>query len=275
MGNAARGTPWLDYELDVIVEDYFSMLASEMLRQPYVKSKHSKVVMERTGRSHRSVEFKHQNISAVLSELGMPWIPGYRPKENYQNAIFDSIDRYLTTHPDALSPSPRIQALEAPEAIFVPPPAPMPNTERKPERLVRLVRKFDPVERDFRNRTLGNSGEAFVFELERRRLMALDRHDLAQKVRWIARDIGDGAGFDISSFNFAGDERLIEVKTTNGPDRTPFFLTRNEAEVAAEKPTNWMIYRLHTFAQHPRIFTLAPPLESSVTLAAELWRATF
>jgi hypothetical protein len=67
MGNAARGTPWLDYELDVIVEDYFSMLASEMLRQPYVKSKHSKVVMERTGRSHRSVEFKHQNISAVLS----------------------------------------------------------------------------------------------------------------------------------------------------------------------------------------------------------------
>jgi hypothetical protein len=205
----------------------------------------------------------------------MPWIPGYRPKENYQNAIFDSIDRYLTTHPDALSPSPRIQALEAPEAIFVPPPAPMPNTERKPERLVRLVRKFDPVERDFRNRTLGNSGEAFVFELERRRLMALDRHDLAQKVRWIARDIGDGAGFDISSFNFAGDERLIEVKTTNGPDRTPFFLTRNEAEVAAEKPTNWMIYRLHTFAQHPRIFTLAPPLESSVTLAAELWRATF
>ena len=57
------------------------------------------------GRTHRSVEFKHQNISAVLDELGMPWIPGYKPKRNYQNAIFDAIDRYLTEHPEFLSRS--------------------------------------------------------------------------------------------------------------------------------------------------------------------------
>ena len=58
--------------------------------------------MAQIGRRHRSVEFKHQNISAVLDELGMPWIPGYRPKFNYQNAIFDAIDRYLTRHPAIL-----------------------------------------------------------------------------------------------------------------------------------------------------------------------------
>jgi hypothetical protein len=38
--------------------------------------------MAQIGRTHRSVEFKHQNISAVLDELGMPWIPGYIPKRN-------------------------------------------------------------------------------------------------------------------------------------------------------------------------------------------------
>ena len=55
-------------------------------------------LMAQIGRTHRSVEFKHQNISAVLDELGMPWIPGYKPKRNYQNAILDAIDRPEAVH---------------------------------------------------------------------------------------------------------------------------------------------------------------------------------
>jgi hypothetical protein len=43
---------------------------------------------------------------------------------------------------------------------------------------------------------------------------------------------GDGAGFDIASFDPDGRERFIEVKTTNGAATTPFFLTRNEMAVA-------------------------------------------
>ena len=45
---------------------------------------------------------------------------------------------------------------------------------------------------------------------------------------------GDGAGFDVLSFDLGGKERLIEVKTTNGAARTPFFMTRNEMAVADE-----------------------------------------
>jgi len=88
-----RGTNWQDDELDLIVADYFSMLVNELSGQPYVKSRHSAALMSKIDRTHRSVEFKHQNISAVLDELGIPWIPGYRPKLNFQNAIFDAIDR--------------------------------------------------------------------------------------------------------------------------------------------------------------------------------------
>jgi hypothetical protein len=29
------------------------------------------------------------------------------------------------------------------------------------------------------------------------------------------------------------------VKTTNGSARTPFYLTRNERELAAERPRDW------------------------------------
>ena len=88
------GRPWSDDELDAIIADYFTMLDAELSRRPYVKFHHSAALMERIGRTHRSVEFKHQNISAVLEELGLPWIPGYKPKRNYQAAIFDAIDRY-------------------------------------------------------------------------------------------------------------------------------------------------------------------------------------
>lgn len=269
------GTPWREDELDAIVADYFEMLEAELSGHPYVKSRHSKALMARIVRTHRSVEFKHQNISAVLDELGMPWIPGYIPKRNYQNAIFDAIDRYLSKHPDVLERVPAGPKAAASDEIFVPAPVLQADSAPLPERLRRLVRKFDPVERDHRNRSLGKAGEEFVVNLERRRLAEADRLDLARKVRWVAAEDGDGAGFDVLSFDFSGQQRLLEVKTTNGAARTPFFLTRNEREVAAERPTHWRIYRVHLFATEPRVFTIAPPLEKAVNLRAETWRASF
>lgn len=270
------GKPWQADELDAIVTDYFEMLEADLSGRPYVKSRHSAALMARIGRTHRSVEFKHQNISAVLVELGMPWIPGYIPKRNYQNAIFEAIDRYLTKHPGVLQPvatSPPAPALR--NEVFVAPPALASANEPIPAGLRRLVRKFDPVERDHRNRALGTAGEEFVVELERGQLAGSGRPDLAQKVRWVAAEDGDGAGYDVLSFDLSGRERLLEVKTTNGSARTPFFLTRNERDLATERPADWRIYRVHLFAKEPRIFTIAPPLEHAVYLRPETWRASF
>jgi hypothetical protein len=273
---AKIGTHWQDDELDAIVADYFAMLEADLSGQPYVKSNHSKILMARIGRTHRSVEFKHQNISAVLDELGMPWIPGYKPKRNYQNAIFGAIDRYLTAHPnilEALPASPAVPPLSS--EIFVDPPPLAAFDAQIPEGLRHLVRKFDPVERDHLNRSLGRAGEEFVVDLERRRLIGGDRPDLAGRVRWVAAEDGDGAGYDVLSFDPVGRERLLEVKTTNGSARTPFFLTRNERAVAMERPSDWCIYRVHLFATEPRIFSIAPPLDQVVDLRPETWRASF
>ncbi len=272
---AKIGTDWQHGELDAIVADYFAMLEADLSGRPYVKSRHSAALMSQIGRTHRSVEFKHQNISAVLDELGMPWIPGYKPKRNYQNAIFDAIDRYLTRHPDVLQSIPASSPSPMSAEIFVAPPPLAAGDERIPERLERLVRKFDPVERDHRNRSLGKAGEAFVVDLERRCLTDGDRSDLARKVRWVAAEDGDGAGYDVLSFDPTGRERLLEVKTTNGSARTPFFLTRNERALATERPADWRIYRVHLFSTEPRIFTIVPPLEQAVHLMPETWRASF
>jgi hypothetical protein len=270
------GTPWRDDELDAIIADYFVMLSADLAGQAYVKSRHSAALMAQIGRTHRSVEFKHQNISAVLDELGLPWIPGYMPKRNYQNAIFDAIDRYLTRNPsviEATSAPPVV--VTAGSAIFVDPPMLTAKEQRIPERLQRLVRKFDPVERDHRNRSLGKAGEAFVVDLERARLAEAGRMDLARRVRWVSAEDGDGAGYDVLSFDQGGRESLIEVKTTNGAARTPFFLSRNECEFANERSEAWRIYRVHLFARNPRIFTISPPLEGLINLRPETWRASF
>jgi hypothetical protein len=106
-------------------------------------------------------------------------------------------------------------------------------------------------------------------------LTAAKRSDLARRIRWVASEDGDGAGYDVLSFDLHGAERLLEVKTTNGSARTPFFLTRTEREAAAERPANWRIYRVHLFAENARIFTISPPLEDALKLRAETWRASF
>lgn len=266
------GTPWQDHELDVIVADYFEMLSDDLAGKPYVKARHNALVMAETGRTHRSVEFKHQNISAVLDELGLPWIPGYIPKRNYQNAIFDAIDRHLSSNPAILDFTPA-QVMNASLSAFVVTPSLSPGVSAAPVRLQRLIRKFDPVVRDHRNRALGHAGEAFVVAVERNRLIEADRFDLARKIRWVAEEDGDGAGFDVFSFEPGGQERLIEVKTTNGAARTPFFLSRNECELANERPEEWRIYRVHLFAREPRIFTITPPLGEVLRLTPETWRA--
>ncbi len=271
------GRDWDDAELDAIVADYFTMLALEREGRSFVKSHRAAALMEQIGRTHRSVEFKHMNISAVLSALGLPTIRGYKPKFNVQNAIYDAIDRYLSAtpaiaRPEFIAPAGVMEGA----ALFEEPPPPLSlaNAARS-ERLERLVRKFDPSERDFRNRALGKAGEALVLDFERARLAALDRADLARKVRWVSEEDGDGAGYDIHSFDPAGRDRLIEVKTTQGGRTTPFFLTRNERSLADERPEDFRLFRVYEFSSANRLFKLRPPLEAFVRLEAETWRTSF
>jgi hypothetical protein len=233
--------------------------------------------MRLIGRTHRSVEYKHMNISFVLREPGLPWIVGYRPKENIQRAIFPAVERYLSRHAEAFDyfPSPQPEFAESVMPFVELPPERRHDTAARPEALKRLARKFDPVERDFRNRTLGHAGEALIYDFERRQLVDSDRQDLARKVRWVSQEDGDGAGYDIRSFETSGAERLIEVKTTFGGSTTPFYITRNELSLSSERPDAFRLCRLYNFARAPRLFELAPPLDAALRLDALAYRASF
>ena len=88
--------PWTDEENDLIVADYFAMLAEDMAGRSYNKAQHRRSLMPLLrSRTEGSIEFKHQNISAVLKGLGEDWIPGYKPAFNFQMTLVDAVARWL------------------------------------------------------------------------------------------------------------------------------------------------------------------------------------
>src|ERR1035441_4628710 len=132
------GTNWQKDELDAIVADYFVMLEADIAGRPYVKAEHRRALMAHIRRTKGSVESKHQNISAALDAIGLSWIPGYKPAVNYQGAIFDSIDRYLTQHPAILEAVPVGPPAAMPAStVFVDAPSLVAQTVRVPDRLRR------------------------------------------------------------------------------------------------------------------------------------------
>lgn len=112
--------------------------------------------------------------------------------------------------------------------------------------------KIDYVLRQKENSRLGKAGEQWVFECEKKRLVAAGRKDLAKKVNWVARE-DDSKGYDILSFDEDGEEFFIEVKTTNGGACTPFYISALEMALSHACPSKYRLYRVYNFLKSPKI----------------------
>jgi Domain of unknown function (DUF3883) len=85
---------------------------------------------------------------------------------------------------------------------------------------------------------------------------------------------GVGAGYDIASFEPDGRNHVIEVKATNGWDRTPFHISQNDIAGADSRSDDWHLMRVWNFAREPRAFALRPPLDTHVELSATSFLAS-
>jgi len=62
---------WSDNEVSAIVTDYFDMLEIELRGESYNKAEHNRQLAQiLNSRSSGSIEYKHENISAALLDLG-------------------------------------------------------------------------------------------------------------------------------------------------------------------------------------------------------------
>ena len=270
------GTDWTDAQNDAVVVAYFAMLSDDLAGQPINKAATYRDLAAQINRSAKSIEFKFQNVSAVMVGIGHTWVRGLKPKANYQISLEDAVARLLSrTHlPQAPTAADGL-AEPAPLYFTVPPTLQNAPPPEEAERYVGVARRFDAAGRDARNRALGEAGEARVLAHEKSTLHSIGRPDLAKQVEWTSKTQGDGAGYDIASFQPDGTPRLLEVKTTNGWDRTPFHISRNEIRVAKGHPEEWRLVRLYDFSRNAQAFELAPPLERHVALTATSFQADF
>jgi hypothetical protein len=272
------GTDWSDEEIDQTIALYLEMRHLDLSGQDYVKAEFNRRLQGLTGRGKGAIEFKFQNVSAVLQSIGQPWIWGYKPLANFQHALLAGVERRIETGlPDitVARPSNTAELGEAPALLIGPAPAALQLAS--PPDLQRLIRKVDQAARDARNRSLGEHGEKVVLAWERERLGRLGRNDLARRVEWTSKESGDGAGFDIRSFEPNGSDRLIEVKTTAGHEHTPFWISENERSFAEERPDAFRLVRVYHAAyatRPPRAFEIVPPLGQWLDLRASTFRAT-
>lgn len=276
-----RGKPWRRVEIEAAVAAYVSMLRDEMGGVPYVKSEVVRNLQpylpERSG---PSIDRKMQNISAVLDQEGWDWIDGYKPLDHYQAELRNVVVEHLAptkhvaesmaAYEDSALPAASARKL-ATDDVIVPTPARRATRNRTS---VALTGSAMSAMRDFKKRQLGSAGEAWVIDLEREQLARHGRPDLAENVRWVAVEDGDGAGYDIKSFRTDGTERLIEVKTTNLGVRTPFYITRWEVGVSRQNPSLYSLYRVHGFARDPRIYVLDGSVEEQARLIPKVFLGT-
>jgi len=108
--------------------------------------------------------------------------------------------------------------------------------------------------REEQNRAIGFAGEELVFNYEIWRLSMLGKESLSKKVEWTSEEKGDGAGYDIKSYNADGTDRFIEVKTTKLSNTTPIFFSRNELEVSQELGSAYNLCRVSRLTRKPRMF---------------------
>jgi hypothetical protein len=261
------GSDWTEEEVRLTVADYFEMFRLETERRPYVKAEHNRALRDSLrSRSKASIELKHQNISAVLNDLDLPFIPGYKPRKNSQRLLRREVRRYVDANQSVLEgiiaglesvPDRPAEVVDyASVLVATPRSTDSPLIARK-----RIPRKFDFAGRDERNRSLGQQGERWVVEYERVRLCNAGRADLSGGIEWVSDSQGDGAGYDVRSNDPDGSEVFIEVKTTNGGELTPFLLTSNELECSRELGRAFRLYRVFGFSSRPRVFIIPGPLD--------------
>lgn len=274
------GQPWTGFEIEATVRAYFEMLDLEVRGVRYTKVDIVRDLQRlMPARSTVAIERKFQNISAVLDEVGEASIEGYKPLPHYQRelrrVVLARLDRdervaeALESFGAAAVPAAQPSPLATTDVLVAPPHSGQRRSVNRTS--VGLTGSPASALRDFRQHELGVAGERWVLDLEREYLRRSGRRDLASLVRWVAREDGDGLGYDIQSFRETGQERLIEVKTTNMGPLTPFYITRWEVEVSRRESQSYSLYRVHGFNRDPRIYVLDGNVEERARLEPKVF----
>ena len=112
------------------------------------------------------------------------------------------------------------------------------------------------------NKLLGNRGEEIVFNLEKRFLDNIGKRELANKVKWVSKE-DDSLGYDILSFEEDGEEKYIEVKSTNQSENcnANFLISSNQYSKAKRIKNYYFYIVFKAKGKEPRVWKIKDPLQ--------------
>jgi hypothetical protein len=189
-----------------------------------------------------------RDVTADFRQLRFSaWIELQKHASYYQKRVSDQ--QYVGKVHDVSVARP-----SQPRPRVAPPPPPAP-----PEKSYRAPRKVDWSALRERGIITGMKGEDVALAIEQEYLRSVGRKDLADKVSNHAQTKGDGLGYDILSFFADGREKYIEVKSTTGPLKSSFYLSKNELGFLGEHKHDAFLYRicLQNGDASLRVFTAA------------------
>jgi Domain of unknown function (DUF3883) len=131
------------------------------------------------------------------------------------------------------------------------------------------ARKVDYTRESARDKRIGRAGELLVLDYERELLRNAGTPELADKVRHVAEVEGDGAGYDIGSYDPDGTRKYIEVKSTTGNQTVEFYVTANELQFSRQQSAKFYLYRVYHYDEQNnrgKFFVVKGSLENSFAL---------
>ncbi|MCB9352423.1 MAG: DUF3883 domain-containing protein [Lewinellaceae bacterium] len=253
---------WSKLEVEAIVADYFEMLSLELTGESYSKTaRRRNLSSQLNSRSKGSIEFKHQNISAVLIKYGFPYILGYKPRSNYQGLLENVILNFLAKSNNVTELFESFAREEAQtkkvydySSLLVDPPQIDPVMESESQYGNPSLNKPNYLLIEQQNRSLGEKGEELILNYERWRLIDGGKEKLSESIEWVSKEQGDGAGFDILSKNLNGTDRYIEVKSTKLGEKVPIYFTKNELRFSQVHASDYFLYRVFNLKKKPKFF---------------------
>lgn len=125
---------WSDVELKATLEAYKRLLNGERLS----KAGLYRELSQRFSRASGAYERRMQNISAVLSEQGKPWVPGLKPQKNLGAKVRPRLERLMQ---EILGGDGGTAPAYEPEvlALLDQPHLPVPTGQQKPATSTKLV----------------------------------------------------------------------------------------------------------------------------------------
>lgn len=139
------------------------------------------------------------------------------------------------------------------------------------------ARKQDYTKINESKEKVGFDSEKLVYNLEKKKLIENNKEDLAKKVVWESKENGDGAGYDIKSFEEINGEYVeiyIEVKGTNKGINEPFDISKNEIEASNKYKEKYYIYRIsNIYSNNPKMYKINGKIEENFALEATSYKA--